>query len=105
VSPASDALCRALGAAFAGFGGRVTVEARARRRWASVTFAGERHEVMMRLEGPDARAAIDGFLDGLADREFDVPGHIVADIAVTAVEDDGETLIRLRLEALTVEAS
>lgn len=56
------------------------------REWASVTFSGMRHEVPLRLAGPGAEALI----AGLAEREFDLPGHILIDIAATEVSHDGE---------------
>ena len=71
--------------------------------WQSLTFVGERHEVALRLTGPDARAAAERLGTGLADAEFAIPGHIVADIAIagTAREaNDGSVLVSL--EALTI---
>ena len=71
------------------------------RNWSSATFVGARHELRLRLRGDGARAAADGS-DWLDPRQFNLRGHILADINLVASEpvEDG---IRLRLEALTVE--
>ena len=53
-----------------------------------------------------AAAAADALVEGLSEREFDLTGHVVADIALLSDErreDLGE--VRLELEALTVEAA
>lgn len=98
-------LRRALNASFAGFGAAVTFESLTSRPWASITFAGERHAVVLCLPGPGAQAAVDAFLDGLEDREFALRGHIVADIGATGIRRDGDGQIRLMIEALTIEDS
>ena len=99
---AGTALLRALGARFAGFGGDYRVDELVSRSWASVTFRGARHRVALTLAGTGAAAAADAFLAGLAETEFDLRGHILADIALASDERDGDC-VRLRLEALTVE--
>jgi hypothetical protein len=96
-------LVRALRGWFAGFAGALSVEEPASRRWASVTFSGERHRLRLRLGGAGAGAAADAFLDGLDEREFALRGHILADIALVGDERE-EDGVRLTLEALTVEA-
>lgn len=73
------------------------------RSWASATFAGVRHELTMRLEGDGAEACADAFLHGLEEREFDLRGHILADIALVS-QTRATGLVRLSLEALTLEA-
>ncbi|WP_395613317.1 hypothetical protein [Allosphingosinicella sp.] len=103
LTAAGAELRRALGVVFVGLGAAVTFESLTSRRWASITFAGERHKLVLRLPGPGAQAAVDAFLDGLADREFALRGHIVADIEATGIERDGDGQLRLTLEALTVE--
>ena len=89
---------------FVRFAGEMTVEQIVSRRWASITFTGERHEMKLRLEGCGAAAAADSFLGRIAEREFPLRGHIVADIAIVSDERLSDDLVRLRLEALTVEA-
>lgn len=100
----AEELGRALRAHFVHFAGAVAIEEQACRPWASITFSGERHRICLRLSGASAAAAADGFLDGLGEREFDLRGHILADIALVADERDPDA-VRLTLEALTVEAS
>ena len=102
---AADQLPGALGVHFVHFAGQVAVEKMVSRRWASITFAGERHALTLRIEGEGAGAAADAFLDGLAEREFGLRGHILADVALSAERRESDALVRLELEALTVEAS
>lgn len=66
--------------------------------WASVTFTGARHIIVLALP----HAAATAFAAGLGEAEFAVPGHFVADIAVAA-RDDGPDETRLTIEALTIE--
>ena len=71
--------------------------------WQSLTFMGERHEIRLRIAGPDSHAVGLRLAEGLADAEFAIPGHIVADIAVIGgpiPSDDGFTA--LTIEALTI---
>jgi hypothetical protein len=53
--------------------------------WASVTFTGSRHEVLLDFEGPDAVAAGERFIAALPDHEFAIPGQLVADATVSEV--------------------
>ena len=93
MTDAGEELRRAIAAAA---GCQVAVESRA---WASVTFSGARHEIRLSLADPEAA---DAFLEGLAEREFALRGHVVADIVPIRDERDGSG-VRLVLEALTVE--
>ena len=71
--------------------------------WQSLTFVGERHRMQLKISGADAAAAVQRLRDGLEDAEFALPGHIVADIALTGqstTAPDGTTTIDL--EALTI---
>ena len=71
--------------------------------WQSLTFVGERHQITLRLTGPDARAAADRMCTGLADTDFAIAGQIVADIAVVGTSepaDDGS--LTVKIEALTI---
>jgi hypothetical protein len=68
------------------------------RPWASITFTGARHWVSLSV-GP-ARAREIAAL--LPDYEFNLPGHLVADIVVTGTKPDGDRIL-LEIEALTVE--
>jgi hypothetical protein len=70
--------------------------------WQSLTFIGERHEISLRLLGPDADMALAKLRDGLADAECKLEGHVVADILIVreAASEDGSILVEL--EALTL---
>jgi hypothetical protein len=73
--------------------------------WRSLTFTGERHQLDLRISGPDSRIAMARMCDGLEDAEFSIPGVIVADIALAGspvCSPDGST--SLTIEALTVAA-
>ena len=103
LSDAGAQLERAIRGAFAGFAGAVEVDEVASRPWVSLTFAGARHRLGVRIAGQTAGVAASAFLAGLEEREFALHGHILADIAlVEEVRDGGGA--RLTLEALTVES-
>lgn len=72
--------------------------------WQSLTFAGERHMISLRIPAPDAQIIAARLVDGIEDAEFSIPGHIVADIAVPAPPAraaDGS--VTVAIEALTVD--
>ncbi len=71
--------------------------------WQSLTFAGERHSMRLRVTGPGADVIARRFAHGIEDAEFSIPGQIVADISVagaTVRALDGS--VTLAIEALTV---
>jgi len=71
--------------------------------WQSLTLAGERHEIQLRIPGPGAELFLGKFLDGIEEAEFLIPGQILADIAVAGFPVralDGS--VTLAIEALTV---
>jgi hypothetical protein len=70
--------------------------------WQSLTFTGERHEIGLRLLGPGAEDALDRLRDGLGDAEWELNGHVVADILIVATHASGDGSIDLDLEALTL---
>ena len=71
--------------------------------WNSLTFAGERHEISLRIPGPGAEAIVRLLVDGLEDAEFAIPGQIVADITLAVPPHElGDGAIGLEIEALTV---
>ncbi len=69
--------------------------------WASATFAGATHRLDLLLRGADAERRADRVAGTIADAEYDLRGHIIADIALAARGgcDDG---VRLTIEALTI---
>ena len=42
--------------------------------WQSLTLAGERHLVTLRIPGPDAERMVAAFILGIEDAEFAIPG-------------------------------
>lgn len=70
--------------------------------WQSLTFTGERHEISLSIPAADAGAAVARLRCGLADAEWSLRGHVVADIVIVAqsVEPDGAMIVDL--EALTL---
>ncbi len=68
-------------------------------RWASATFAGARHELL--LTAPPS-PALDAWIAELPEAEFALRGHLVADLTVesrTRVDDR----VELKIGVLTVE--
>lgn len=70
--------------------------------WRSLTFDGERHELMIRINGPDVEAATDRVCDGLEDAEFSLGGAILADIRIVRRSPSADGSSDLEIEALTV---
>ena len=71
--------------------------------WHSLTLAGERHVIGLRIAGPAAELIVAPFLAGIEDAEFVIPGQILADIALARQPErarDGS--VTLQMEALTV---
>jgi len=56
------------------------------KAWASITFSGTRHEVMLDFDGADAVRAGEEFIDELPEHEFRIPGQLVADATVREVD-------------------
>jgi hypothetical protein len=105
MSPAASALLRCLAGRARVPRDRILLSDVYSVDWRSLTFAGERHEMQLRIPGPDSRLVMERMCDGLEDAEFSIPGVIVADIALAsppAVARDGSTTITI--EALTVAA-
>lgn len=67
-------------------GGKAELLRHVERPWASVTFSGTRHTVILAFSGAEAVAAGEVFIAALPEHEFTMPGQLVADAAVTAVE-------------------
>ena len=102
---ATTVLLRAVRERFGTFTG-LTVDRIASRSWASATFTGSRHDLDLRLEGEGAEAKADAFLEQLDEAEFQLRGHILADIKLIAQRRHrglAGMVVMLSLEALTVE--
>lgn len=103
LSPAAAGLLRALLARAGIDRDRILLTNFRSTDWQSLTFLGERHEMELRIPGPDAPAVAARLCEGLSEAEFAIPGQIVADIALLrapAQEPDGA--MTLRIEALTI---
>ena len=71
--------------------------------WNSLTFAGERHEITLRIPGPNANTVAALLIEGLEDADFTIPGQIVADITLAMPPvDQRDGSILIEIEALTV---
>ncbi|MEO6225735.1 MAG: hypothetical protein ABIO80_07800 [Sphingomicrobium sp.] len=73
--------------------------------WQSLTFAGERHLIELRIAGPWSAMVAERLCSGLADAKFSIPAILVADIAIVGEpvsNADGSTGITI--EALTIAA-
>lgn len=81
---------------------RIGFEEIVSRSWASATFLGARHEIVLTLDGEGAGEAADSFVEGLSEKEFALRGHILADIVLVS-DSRASGHARIVLEALTVE--
>jgi hypothetical protein len=65
------------------------------RDWASATFVGQWHQILLQFEGfgaaRKAEASAQKLARTLAVHEFALPGRLVADIAVCDIIHDGES--------------
>ena len=103
MSPAAAGLLRALLARAGIDRDRILLTEFRSTDWQSLTFAGERHRIDLRIPGPNAAAVAQILTRDLGDAEFDVAGQIVADIAVEgAMIQHPDGAISLTIEALTV---
>ena len=72
--------------------------------WASITFAGTRHRVTIEFSGDEAIEAGECFIAFLPEHEFAIPGRLVADAAVTAVDHALDpAVLRVTCELLLLE--
>ncbi|PLK24721.1 hypothetical protein C0V72_04285 [Porphyrobacter sp. TH134] len=77
-----------------------TVLAHTETAWASITFSGTRHEVVMEFCGPDAVALGEDLIERLPDHEFALPGQLVADATISAVDHRFGAMERLEVTAV-----
>jgi hypothetical protein len=88
-------------AALAGLAdGHGTVIAHEEKAWASITFAGTRHEVVLEFCGPEAVAGGEELIERLPDHEFALPGQLVADATITKVDHRFGAMERLEVTAV-----
>ena len=116
MSPAASALLRALLDRAGAPLDRILLTDVRSVDWQSLTFIGERHhrpsrrppgarhQLQLRIPGAGSGQIAERLCAGLEDAEFDIPGQIVADIAIRgepARQPDGAVVIDI--EALTIE--
>jgi hypothetical protein len=82
------------------FGG--SVAAAQSEPWASATFEGERHRIVIHVDA-DLRPLAGKLVRHVGEAEIALPGHILADCAVAGFADHGTHLV-ITLEALTIAA-
>lgn len=73
------------------------------RPWSSATFIGAQHRIGLRLIGADATAQARHLGERLGASDFRLRSHIVADLAVDEVQDEGGQSACLILAVLTIE--
>lgn len=103
LSPAAAGLLRALVARAGINRDRILLTDFRSVDWQSLTFVGERHEMLLRIPGPDAHLLAGCISEGLTDAEFSIPGQIVADVGLErqpTQNRDGS--VTLHIEALTI---
>lgn len=81
-------------------GGTGTVLAYEEKAWASITFAGTRHEVVLEFCGADAVVAGEELIERLPDHEFAIPRQLVADATITKVDHRFGAMERLEVTAV-----
>lgn len=96
---AATRLERALIRAAAAAGIDAAVIAADSTRWASATFTGARHQ--LRLSAPHS-GALDAWLAGLSEHEFNLRTHLVADLIVIGTRRVSDAM-EIEIEVLTVE--
>ncbi|WIW88523.1 hypothetical protein K3M67_00610 [Sphingobium sp. V4] len=97
----ADPLPRLLAQLLARAGAPAVIERATSRPWASALFEGRRHVVRLTLGGDDAAARGALFAQGLAEAEWTLPHHFVADIVI---DDQGEHVdsVWIEMSALTI---
>jgi len=70
------------------------------KAWSSATFSGARHTIVLHFAGEDGIARGEALIAALPDHEFAIPGRLVADAAIIAVDHRQEG----PAAAMTVEA-
>jgi hypothetical protein len=104
ISPAAAGLLRGLLSRGAVNRDRILLTEFRSTDWQSLTFIGEQHRIRLRIPSPGADEILGRLVNGLADCEFSIPGHVVADAALAGEPEYGEDgSISLTIEALTVE--
>lgn len=80
-------------------GGEGELLAHGERTWASATYQGARHKLLLEFNGSAAVARGEAMCDALPTHEFKIPGWLVVDAQVRAVDRAYGAEPRLRVEA------
>lgn len=80
--------------------GHGTLLAHDEKAWASITFSGTRHEVVLEFCGPEAVTGGEELIERLPDHEFALPGQLVADATITKVDHRFGAMERLEVTAV-----
>lgn len=74
--------------------------------WASITFSGSRHRLVLRFAGSDAVSEGENFVAVLPEHEFKLRRELVADAAVTRVDHEllPAPLMEVECEILLLDA-
>ena len=103
MSPAAAGLLRALIVRSGAERNRILLTEANSVDWQSLTFTGERHQLVLRITGGDSSEVAERMCAGLEDCEFSIAGLVVADIARVGTPrrtpDDATEIV---IEALTV---
>lgn len=84
--------------------GKARLAHHSEKAWASITFAGTRHRMVLEFRGEDAIEAGECFIAFLTEHEFAIPGQLVADAAVTEVDHSVEpAVLTVTCELLLLE--
>lgn len=90
IDPAIGRRVRAGNAAIAALielaGGHGELLAHEEHSWASLTFQGARHRIMIAFDGSSAVAGGNALRADLGEHEFEIPGWLVADATVVATD-------------------
>ncbi|WP_379920851.1 hypothetical protein [Erythrobacter sp. R86502] len=81
-------------------GGAGTVLSHEEKAWASITFTGTRHEIVLEFCGTDAVAVGEELIERLPDHEFALPGQLVADATIIKVDHRFGAMERLEVTAV-----
>ena len=86
-------------------GGKAELLRHVERPWASVTFAGTRHTMILAFTGVEAVAAGEAFIAALPEHEFAIPRQLVADAAVVSATHETlpEPKLTVEVELLLLE--
>ncbi len=96
------AILRAVAAHLRNFAAELVIEELRCRDWASLTLAGGRHELDIRLNGPAAGAALAHLAAALPEQDIHLPGHIMAELVVEPTAHDAAGCA-LTLAALVIQ--